>query len=95
MDVRRILLSILIAGSCETAFGAPPPEPSLLELATRTREARLAGDAKAWLEHGQATLARAPEHPDLLISTARALAANGRDGEALDLLEELERLQGR
>ena len=88
MDVRGILLSILLAASCGTAFGAPPPEPSFLELATRTREARLAGDAEAWLEHGQATLARAPEHPDLLISTARALAANDRDEEALDLLEE-------
>ncbi len=88
MDVRGILLSILLAGSGGAAFGTPPPEPGLLELVTRTREARLAGDAEEWLKHGQATLARAPEHPDLLISTARALAANDRHQEALDLLED-------
>jgi len=48
----------------------------------------MAGDHAGWLKHGQETLARAPDHPELLISVSRALAANGRADEALDLLEE-------
>ena len=71
------------------------PEPAdsagepvrLMDLAMRTREARLAGDNAGWLENGQRVLALAPDHPDLLISVARALAANGRMPEALQHLD--------
>jgi sugar lactone lactonase YvrE len=77
---------IAIATLAVASLAASAQEPTLLELATRTREARLAGDHAGWLEHGQATLARAPDHPDLLLSTSRALAAHGRNAEALELL---------
>ncbi|HEX4972489.1 MAG TPA: SMP-30/gluconolactonase/LRE family protein [Steroidobacteraceae bacterium] len=56
----------------------PAQTVQLMDLARLAREARLAGDHKGWLEHGQRVLQLAPEHPDLLISVARALAANGR-----------------
>ena len=79
---------LLIAVSPADPQTVPTAVPTLLELAVKTREAHLAGDHKGWLEHGQATLARAPDHPDLLLSTARALAANGRPEEALGLLEQ-------
>jgi sugar lactone lactonase YvrE len=81
------ILPLIWAGASQ-AEAAPPAEPTLLQLSTKAREARLAGDAKGWLEHGQATLARAPDHPDLLLSVSRALALNGRADEALGLLEE-------
>jgi sugar lactone lactonase YvrE len=87
MNMRIILAVLAMSWPCTASpESSPPAEPGLMELARRTREARLAGDNQGWLEHGQATLAQAPDHPDLLISTARAYAANGRANEALDLL---------
>jgi sugar lactone lactonase YvrE len=60
-----------------------PTQPArLMDFARLAREARLTGDHKGWLEHGQRVLHFAPEHPDLLISFARALAANGRFDQA-------------
>ena len=88
MGMRGILAALAIAVTAPALAEAPAAEPTLLELSLRTREARMAGDAKGWLEHGQATLARAPDHPDLLLSVSRALALNGRPDEALDLLED-------
>lgn len=80
-----ILVIATVTGHAETT---PPADPTFLEQAMKTREARLAGDHKGWLKHGLVTLARAPDHPDLLLSTARAFAANGRSEEALGLLEQ-------
>ncbi|HEU4516703.1 MAG TPA: hypothetical protein VFR77_05315 [Steroidobacteraceae bacterium] len=88
MDMRGILAALPLAGFGAAFAESPAAEPSLIELSLRAREARLAGDAKGWLEFGQATLARAPDHPDLLLSVSRALALNGRATEALDLLDE-------
>lgn len=88
MGMRGILAALLLAWTGTAVAETPVAEPTLLELSLRTREARMAGDAKGWLEHGQATLARAPDHPDLLLSASRALALNGRTDEALDLLEQ-------
>jgi sugar lactone lactonase YvrE len=59
-----------------------------MDLVIRTREARLAGDNAGWLQNGQRALALAPDHPDLLISVARALAANGRLPEAIAHLDD-------
>ena len=71
-----VLASGLLYSTAESA--------RLMDLAMLAREARLAGDNKGWLEHGQRVLGLAPDHPDLLISVARALAANGSfdDGSA-------------
>jgi sugar lactone lactonase YvrE len=60
----------------------------LKDLVAKTRAARLSGDVRAWLDYGQKTLALAPDHPDLLISMARALAANGKLEESERLLHE-------
>lgn len=88
MGMRGVLAALPLAWIGTTFAEAPVAEPTLLELSLRTREARMAGDHAGWLKHGQATLARSPDHPDLLISVSRALAANGRPDEALDLLDE-------
>ncbi len=87
MDTRSILAAIALAWILPASSQAPAgAEPTLLELAARSREARIAGDTNAWLEHALATLARAPDHPDLLLGAARAYAASGRAAEALELL---------
>ena len=88
MAMRGILAALPLAGFGAVLAEVPAPEPSLIDLSLRARQARLAGDAGGWLEHGQATLARAPDHPDLLLSVSRALALNGRTNAALDLLED-------
>jgi len=88
MGMRGILAALSLAWTGAAFAEAPVAEPTLLELSLLAREARMAGDHAAWLKHGQATLARAPDHPDLLISVSRALAANDRPDEALDLLDE-------
>ncbi|HSC09287.1 MAG TPA: hypothetical protein VLD59_20865 [Steroidobacteraceae bacterium] len=79
----------VIALPADLAADESSSEPArLIDLVLRTREARLAGDNARWLEYGQQTLALAPDHPDLLISVARALAANGRVPEALQHLDD-------
>lgn len=67
---------------------APGATPGLLDLSMQAREARLAGNHKLWLERGQRVLDLAPDHPDLLISIARALAGNGRFDDAALRLED-------
>jgi hypothetical protein len=54
----------------------------------RARDARLAGDNKGSLERGQQVLQLAPDHPDLLIGVARALAANGGFDDGATRLED-------
>jgi sugar lactone lactonase YvrE len=98
MPRARFLCVGLVVASLVSASDTPaPPAPApvtplarapLLELSLKTREARLAGDQKAWLKYGEQTLALAPDHPDLLISVARALAAQGRTDEAARRLSE-------
>ena len=88
MTLRGILATLALAWLGAALAEVPAAEPTLIQQSLRAREARLAGDAKGWLEHGQATLARAPDHPDLLLSVSRAMALNGRATEALDLLED-------
>jgi sugar lactone lactonase YvrE len=70
------------------------PAPQLIDLSMQAREARLAGNHKLWLERGQRVLDLAPDHPDLLISIARALAANGRFDDAAIRLEDAVRRGG-
>ncbi len=82
--MRWLTLSLtLLAVAC-----AARSEETILDLSLKTREARLAGENAAWLALGRMTLARSPEHPDLLISVGRALAANGRPEDSLTHLEE-------
>jgi len=82
------LVAALVAIAGIRAQDVEAPSPSLLDLVMKTRAARLAGDNQGWLENGRETLKRTSGHPDLLISVARALAANGRFDEALAHLEQ-------
>jgi sugar lactone lactonase YvrE len=88
IGIRAAIAAAILAPLGVQPAVAETPAAGILDLALKTREARLAGDNAGWLEHGRATLARAPEHPDLLITVARALAANGRVGESIPFLEQ-------
>ena len=81
-----LLAAMATAGSAELPQG--PSEPKLVELGTRMAAARAAGDSAGWLEWGLRALARAPDHPDVLINVARASAATGRDTDALKYLDD-------
>jgi sugar lactone lactonase YvrE len=67
---------------------AAEPHKTLLEWARETRAARLRGDYRAWVEAGTHSLALAPDHPDLLISVARARAALGQVKESVEALRQ-------
>jgi sugar lactone lactonase YvrE len=79
----------VVALPADPAAGESSSKPArLMDLVMRTREARLAGDNAGWLQNGQRVLALAPDHPDFLISVARAFAANGRASEAMAHLDD-------
>ena len=59
MTLRGILAALALAWLGAALAEVPAAGPTLIQQSLRAREARLAGDAKGWLEHGQATLARA------------------------------------
>ncbi len=87
----RGALLCLVAGLCSTGLATAQPAPpaaaeSLMELSTKAREARLKGDVPNWLEFATRTLALTPDHPDILISVARANAAAGNTAAALEYL---------
>jgi sugar lactone lactonase YvrE len=87
----------LLAAAPDARGQTPAPgtaPPQLIDLSMQAREARLAGDHKLWLERGQRVLDLSPDHPDLLISIARALAANGRFDDAAIRLEDAVRRGG-
>jgi hypothetical protein len=88
MNPTRRTMMAGVAWAAWTAAGGARAQTSetLAQLVVRTREARLAGDAATWREGALGTLALAPEHPDLLISAARASASLGHADEALRLL---------
>lgn len=69
-------------------------QPGLIGLVLEARAARLAGDKQRWLERGQRALQLAPDHPDLLISVGRALAAHGRFDDGVKRLEDAVRRGG-
>lgn len=82
---RRSVLAF--AAAAATSAHAQESE-RLWDLVVRTREARLAGDVANWRTLGLRTLAKAPEHPDLLISAARASAAAGDTEAAVRFLND-------
>jgi sugar lactone lactonase YvrE len=86
--------AMLSAPGARAQAPAPGAPPRLLDLSMQAREARLAGNHKLWLERGQRVLDLAPDHPDLLISVARALAGNGRFDDAAIRLEDAVRRGG-
>lgn len=85
----RISRRSVLAFAAAAATSAHAQENERLwDLVARTREARLAGDVANWRTLGLRTLAKAPDHPDLLISAARASAAAGDSGAAVRFLND-------
>ena len=68
------------------ASAAEAPE-TLAEVATKARAARIKGDVPTWLDYATRTLALVPDHPDILMSVARANAAAGNKAAAIAHLE--------
>ena len=64
------------------------PRRTLIDWVRETRAARLKGDHRTWAEAGLRALEFAPDHPDLLVSVARAKAALGQEQESLALLRQ-------
>ena len=85
---------LALAPDAGSQSSSPGEQPRLIDLSMHAREARLAGDNKAWLERGQRVLQLAPDHPDLLISVGRAFAANGRFDDAATRLDAVRRRAG-
>src|SRR5262249_53238776 len=86
--MRRVApVSMLLLSLFFSARGSEPHR-TLLEWVRETRAARLKGDHRAWADAGHHALALAPDHPDLLVSVARASAALGQEHEALLLLRQ-------
>ena len=81
-SVSALLFSVVLS-----VHGAEPRR-TLIDWVRETRAARLKGDHRAWAEAGRRALALAPDHPDLLVSVARASAALGQEQEALGLLRQ-------
>jgi sugar lactone lactonase YvrE len=87
MSSRLLRASVCLVAGLLCAATSAEESARLVDVTMLARQARLAGDNKGWLEHGQRVLRLAPDHPDLLISVARALAANGRFDDGCAMLE--------
>lgn len=82
------LLALLCGASIAVAQPAPAPQAAetLEQLVTDARAARLKGDVPNWVRLGTKLLALTPDHPDILISVARAHAAAGDKDQSLSML---------
>lgn len=84
------LIGIAALGASAMALAQPVATPSatetLAEVATKSRAARIKGDVPTWLTFATKTLALTPDHPDILISVARANAAAGNKAAAIEHL---------
>ena len=74
--------SIAAAQPAETA----PPAETLEQLVADARAARVKGDVPNWVMLGSKVLALKPDHPDILISVARAHGAAGNKDQSLAML---------
>ena len=82
------LLVLLCGASVVTAqpAKAPPPTETLAQLVVDARAARVKGDVPNWVRLGTKVLSLTPDHPDILISVARAHAAAGDRDRSLAAL---------
>ena len=82
------LLVLLCGASVVTAqpVDTPPAAETLARLVVDARAARVKGDVPNWVRLGTKVLALTPEHPDILISVARAHAAAGDKEQSLAIL---------
>ena len=84
-------IALAFAAMCLAGPVTAQTAPTLVEVSTKAREARLKGDIPTWLDYATKTLALTPDHPDILISVARAHAAAGNKAEAADHLAQAAR----
>lgn len=89
--MNRIALTLAALCTVGGAAAQTAPAPTLVEVSTKAREARLKGDIPTWLDFARKSLALTPDHPDILISVARAHAAAVLHDQALHYLEEAAR----
>ena len=80
-----VLLSSSSIAAAQPAETAPPAE-TLEQLVADARAARVKGDVPNWVMLGTKVLALTPDHPDILISVARAHAAAGNKDQSLAML---------
>lgn len=82
------MLALLCSASVVTAqpVDPPPAAETLAQLVVDARTARTKGDVPNWVRLGTKALALTPDHPDILISVARAHAAAGDRDQSLAML---------
>ena len=88
---RIFLIPISTALVASTVSAQPvPPQPgeTLAAISATARAARLKGDVPTWLSYATKTLALTPDHPDILVSVARANAAAGQKEASLAMLDQ-------
>ena len=84
-----IPLAAALAASPLPAQPAPgPADETLATISASARAARLKGDVPNWLSLATKTLALTPDHPDILVSVARANAAAGQKEASLASLQQ-------
>jgi hypothetical protein len=82
------LIACLTLEPLHAESAAPPAAKALLDYVREARTARLAGDYEVWRDAVSAALKLAPEHPDLLLSAARAESALDNQDVALQRLSD-------
>jgi hypothetical protein len=79
-------ISLLLTAAAPTLAqptGNPPTAESLEQLVGDARAARVKGDVPNWIRLATKVLTLTPDHPDILISVARAHAAGGDKSQSL------------
>lgn len=90
LHTRLPFMALLCSASVATAqpaFSQPAAE-TLEQLVTDARAARVKVDVPNWVRLGSKVLALTPDHPDILISVARAHAAAGDKEQSLAKLSD-------
>ena len=82
------LLALVCSSAIATAepLDTAPTTETLAHLVEEARAARVKGDVPNWVRLGTKVLTLTPDHPDILISVARAHAAAGNKAESLAIL---------
>lgn len=88
LAIQLSLLALMCSASVVTAqpVDTTPADETLAQLVVDARAARVKGDVPNWVRLGTKVLALTPEHPDILISVARAHAAAGDKEQSLAML---------
>lgn len=83
--MRRAAFLLFFCSAASSIFADEVAESRRFQ--QQAAEARKAGDTKTYIEKLSAAAALRPQHPTLAVQLAAALAANGREAEAAQVLE--------